>query len=433
MRYIGMARLAAAASAALVFGLAACSVPVRDGAEEAAHALWTPALTDAGLARLDARLDQYVADGDLPGGVMLILQDGQTVYERAFGWRDVEAQDRMAVDDLFRIASQTKAITSVAVMQLVEEGRLTLDTPLSDIFPEWSQIEVATRGEDGAVTTERARRRITIRDLLTHTSGVDYGYGPAREAWGEAGIYGWYFLHRDDSAADVARRMAGLPQAAQPGERFVYGYSTDILGAVVETVTGEPLDQVFRARIFEPLGMTDTDFFVAEDRRDRLAVVYAPGEARLEPAAAEPGNWVDHGQGAYADGRPTAFSGGAGLVSTARDYARFLEAMRRGGELDGARILSQPTVALMTRNHLAEGVYRSEGKGFGLGFEVLLDPGLAGEFGSEGAFGWGGAYHTRYWVDPGYGLTVVYMTQLRPTGGVDDHTVIRALVYGALQ
>ena len=223
--------------------------------------------------------------------------------------------------------------------------------------------------------------------------------------------------------------MAALPMDAQPGERFVYGYATDILGALVEEVSGEPLDDFLRTRIFEPLGMVDTHFYLPEEKRDRLSVVYSAAEGELSPAP-DPGGMV--GQGAYVDGPRTSFSGGAGLLSTAHDYARFLQMMLNGGELDGARILSSKSVDLMTVNHVGDRFNWNGGVGFGLGFSVLADLGARGTPGSVGEYGWGGAYHSTYWVDPAEDLVVVYFTQLIPTGGVDDHAKLRTLVYQAL-
>jgi CubicO group peptidase (beta-lactamase class C family) len=224
--------------------------------------------------------------------------------------------------------------------------------------------------------------------------------------------------------------MAALPFPAQPGERFVYGYSTYILGTVVEVVSGLPLDAFLRTRILEPLGMIDTHFYLPPEKRDRLSVVYSAGDAGLERAP-DPGGMV--GQGAYVDGPRTSFSGGAGLLSTARDYARFLQMMLNGGALDGVRILSPKTVELMTVNHVGD-LFSTwvEGVGFGLGFSVVQDLGARGQPGSVGEFGWGGAYHSVYWVDPEEELVVVYFTQVIPAGRLDDHARLRALVYQAI-
>jgi CubicO group peptidase (beta-lactamase class C family) len=351
----------------------------------------------------------------------MVARRGRLAHQYAFGLRDVASGDPMAPDDLFRVASQTKAVVSVAAMVLVEEGRLLLSDPVSRYIPGFDSTTV--EAEDGAVVP--AERRITIRDLLTHTSGVDYGMG--RDAWEAAGVTGWYFADRDESIRATVERMANLPFRTQPGERWVYGYSTDILGAVLEVASGLPLDRLLQDRILDPLGMEDTGFYVPPAEADRLVTVYGSGDGGIERAPDGPGMQT---QGQYVDGPRTSFSGGAGLVSTAGDYARFLQMLLNGGELDGARVLSPASVDLMTRNHTGE-LFRGPAYGFGLGFEILLDPGAAAEYGSPGAYGWGGAYHSTYWVDPAQELVVVYMTQLIPAR-VDDHARLRPLVYQAV-
>ena len=376
------------------------------------------------LARLTEALEGYVEQGLLPGGVALVARRGSLAYLEAFGERDRETDDAMATDDLFRIASQTKAIVSVAIMMLQEEGRLLISHPVSRYLPEFRETMVAERGEGGGLEVVPREGGITLRHLLTHTSGIGYGGGPAGDLWEEAGITGWYFAHRDEPIRETVSRMATLPFEAQPGERFVYGYSIDILGAVVEVASGQPLDVFLRERILEPLGMEDTYFYVPEAERDRVAVVYSLEDGELVRAPA-PGGMV--GQGAYMDGPRKSFSGGAGLLSTAQDYARFLQMMLNGGELDGARILSPKTVQLMTINHVGD--LRGEAEGFGLGFSVLRDLGARGSHGSPGEFGWGGAYHSTYWVDPVEELVVVYLTQVIPASGLDDQAMLRALVY----
>ena len=385
---------------------------------------------DAGrLERLGGALASYVEEGELAGAVALVAHEGEVAYLEAVGHRDVAAGDPMEADDIFRIASQTKAIVSVGVMILQEEGDLLISDPLGRHLPEYMETTVAIADGAGGYEIVPANRPITVRDLLTHTAGVGYGGGPGAELWAEAGIQGWYFAHRDEPIRETVRRMAALPMDAQPGERFVYGYSTDILGALVEEVSGEPLDDFLRSRIFEPLGMVDTHFYLPEEKRDRLSVVYSAGEGGLVPAP-DPGGMV--GQGAYVDGPRTSFSGGAGLLSTAHDYARFLQMMLNGGELDGARVLSSKSVDLMTVNHVGGRFNWDGGVGFGLGFSVLADLGARGTPGSVGEYGWGGAYHSTYWVDPAEDLVVVYFTQLIPADGVDDHAKLRTLVYQAL-
>ncbi len=381
------------------------------------------------LARIDAVLEEYVEEERLPGAALVIGRRGHVVYARAFGYRDREAEEPLEITDLFRIASQTKAVISVGVMVLQEQGRLLIDQDLSDFIPEFDSTTVAVKKEEGGYETVPANRNITVRDLLTHTAGIGYGWGPGAVRWAEAGIQGWYFADRDEPIAETAKRMGNLPMDAQPGEAFVYGYATDILGVVIERASGMPLDEFLRVEILEPLGMVDTHFYVPPEKADRLTVVYSVTEEKGMERAPDPGHMV--GQGMYLDGPRKSFSGGAGLVSTPGDYARFLEALRRGGTLDGARILSPKTVQLMTVDH-AHDAWQGDGGGFGLGFGITEEIGWNGLPGSPGTYTWGGAYHSTYWVDPAEELVVSYMTQVIPAQGLDDHQRLRALVYQAL-
>lgn len=290
------------------------------------------------------------------------------------------------------------------------------------------ETTVAVRTEGGGYEVVPAERAITVRDLLTHTAGIGYGNGLAADRWAEAGIQGWYFAHFDEPVRETVRRMASLPMDAQPGERFVYGYNTDILGALVEVASGTPLDEYLQTRIFDPLGMTDTHFYLPADKADRLAVVYRGGAD--SPLERSPESGGMGGQGLYVDGPRESFSGGAGLLSTAHDYGRFLQAILDGGELDGNRILSPKSVELMTANHIGD--LMGPEAGFGLGFQVVRDLGARGQMGSEGEFSWGGAYHSTYWGDFTEDLVVTYFTQVRPAAGLDDHQKLRTLVYGAI-
>jgi CubicO group peptidase (beta-lactamase class C family) len=361
--------------------------------------------------------------------VVLVARQGKVAHVEAFGQRDREAASPMREDAIFRIASQTKALVSVGVMILQEDGRLLITDPLSKFMPEFRETTVAVAKDGGGYEVVKAKRSITIRDLLTHTAGIGYGGGLAKDRWEAAGITGWYFADRNEPVGATVSRMASLPFDAQPGERWVYGYSTDILGALIEKVSGDTLEGFLQSRILTPLGMKDTHFYLPESKKDRLAVVYTAGASGLARAP-DPGGMV--GQGAYVQGPRKSYSGGAGLLSTAIDYARFLQMLLNGGELGGARILSRKSVELMTVDHLGERNYGRPGEGFGLGFTVVEDLGTRGVPGSVGEFGWGGAYHSTYWVDPKEQLVVVYFTQLIPTGGIDDHGKLRALIYQAI-
>ena len=388
----------------------------------------TVAVSSERLERLTATLQRYVDNGQLAGGVALVARHGRVVYHEAFGMRDMESREAMQKDAIFRIASQTKALVSVAVMVLQEQGKLLISDDLSKYLPEFEATTVAIEQDKGGYKVEPSRRPITLRDLLTHTAGIDYGSGIAEDRWAKADIQGWYFAHREEAVRETVARMASLPFSAHPGERFVYGYNTDILGAVVERVSGQSLEAFLRKAILDPLGMEDTHFYLPPSKADRLATVYSATERGLERAP-EPGLGI--GQGHYVKGPRVSFSGGAGLVSTAKDYARFLQMMLNGGTLDGRRVLSRKSVELMTVDHL-NGIEFRPGQGFGLGFSVVTDVGARGQPGTMGEFGWGGAYHSTYWVDPREGLVVVYLTQLIPAKDLDEHAKLRALVYQAI-
>src|SRR6187431_643492 len=380
---------------------------------------------------IDRALQRYVDTDRVAGIVALAMQDGHIVYEKAFGWADKEAGRRMTTDSIFRIASQTKALTSTAVMQLIEEGSLALTTRAGTLIPSFAQTKVAIANERGVVRQVPAQRPITVRDLLSHTAGISYGTDPSvrdlyeAKGLGPAAGAGWYTADKDETICETMERLGTLPFVAQPGESWVYGYNTDVLGCIVEKVSGMPLDAYIRDHITAPLGMKDTQFFLPPAQRDRLAAVYssnADGKYVRAPEGAR-------GQGAYVDGPRKNFAGGAGLLSTARDYARFLEMIRNGGALGSVRILSPRTVALMTTNQIGT-LHSTAGLGFGLGFQTTDRYGANG-MDSVGAFGWGGAYGTMYRVDPQARLVMVLMIQLMPNRS-DIGTTFPTLVYQAL-
>ncbi|MBC8026627.1 MAG: beta-lactamase family protein [Steroidobacteraceae bacterium] len=383
------------------------------------------------LQRVDTLLDGYVSDGRVMGIVALVLRDGKPVYEHAVGWRDKEAGSRVAMDTEFRIASQTKALTSVAILQLVEEGKVTISESAGKWIPTFARTNVAAKDAAGVVTFMPAKRAITIRDLLTHTAGINYGTSPEVSALyeakglGPAAGSGWYFADKDEALCTTIDRLGTLPFVAQPGEAYVYGYNTDVLGCIVERASGLALDEYFRTRITGPLGMKDTHFFLPVEKRDRLAVVYGSGPdgkaVRQDDGA--------KGQGRYVDGPRKNFSPGAGLVSTARDYSTFLEALRNGGALGKVRILSPHAVQLMTTNQIGD-LKNPRGLGFGFGFETHDKYGVSG-MESVGSWGWGGAYGTYYRVDPVERLTTVLMVQMMPNS-TDLHEKFKASIYQAL-
>ncbi len=386
----------------------------------------------ARLHRIDSVMQSLVDQGKIPGAVTMILRQGRVVQQGAYGFADKEAGRRMTTGTLFRIASQTKAITSTAAMILVEQGRLRLSDPVWKFVPSFRHTTVMMKADSG-MSRVAASRSITIRDLLTHSAGISYGTDPQvadlyrAQGLGPAAGWGWYFADKTEPICASIDRLGTLPFVAQPGSRFVYGYNTDILGCIVERVSGRPLDQFITDNILRPLRMTHTFFYVPQDQRDLLAAVYAGTDSGGYVRAPD----GPMGQGNYVDGPRTSFSGGAGLISTAGDYARFLQMMENGGVLDGARILSPATVALMTSGQLGD-VYGQSGKDFGLGFEILTNPGLAASYGGAGSFSWGGAYGSGYWADPQYGLVGVFMIQMLPGTDANPYSRLRDIVYGAI-
>ena len=381
------------------------------------------------LGRLDTVLNSYVEENLIAGQVLLVLRKGRIAHSLANGMRDIEATDPMKEDTIFRIASQTKALVSTGIMILHERGQLDISHPLSRYIPEWENVQVAVPNENGSYNLEPVERPITLRHLLTHTAGMSYGTGPASREWEEADFQGWYFANKTETIGESIARMASLPLDAHPGTAWIYGYNTDILGAVIEKTSGMDLNNFLQQEIFEPLEMSDSHFYLPENKRERLAVVYQPKPGGgIQAIPATDGM---RSQGLYIDGPRISYSGGAGLLSTANDYARFLQMTLNGGELDGKRILSRKTIELMTTNHLGDLPFRS-GQGFGLGFSIVTDLGERGTLGSVGEYGWGGAYHSTYWVDPLEELVVVYLTQIIPATGLDDYSKLRSGVYQAI-
>ena len=383
------------------------------------------------LSRLDRVLQEYVDEKRIAGAVAMVLVDGKTVYEKAVGWRDREAGTRMTPDSIFRIASQTKAITSVAVLMLVEEGRIGLTDAVARFIPAYEKTTVAVRKPEGGVDIVPAKRAITITDLMTHTAGISYGMDASVSAayeakgLGPAAGYGWYTADKSEPVCQTMERLASLPFMAQPGEEWVYGYNTDILGCIVERASGLPLDEFFQSRIFGPLGMTDTHFFLPAEKKPRLVTVYASGADGLAMRAPE----GQRGQGHYADGPRRNFSGGAGLLSTARDYTRFLEMVRNGGVLGGVRLLSPRAVALMTHNQSGL-LHGGTSLGFSLAFETTERIGGNG-LEPVGAYGWGGAYGSVYRVDPTARVVMALMMNQIPNA-TDIRTKFQTLVHQAV-
>jgi CubicO group peptidase (beta-lactamase class C family) len=392
----------------------------------------------ARLQRIDAHFARYVDDGRLPGWLILVSRAGRIVHLSACGWRDVESQAPLTPDTLFRIYSMTKPITAVAAMMLYEQGAFELKDPVSRFIPAFADVRVYRSGSALKPATEPAREPVRIWHLLTHTAGLTYGFHHAHpvDALYRAAGFEWGPPAGLDLAAccDV---WAGMPLLFQPGAEWNYSVASDVLGRVIEVVSGLTLDRFFTERICQPLGMVDTRFWVTGENRERLAALYSPPP---DTGRAVRNDVLDR----FAESPPRCCLGGDGLVSTAADYHRFTQMLRRGGELDGVRLLSPRTVRYMTQNHLPGGADLErfgrplfaettfDGVGFGLGFSVMLDPVANKVLCSPGEFAWGGAASTAFWVDPVEEITTLFFTQLFPSSTYPLRPQLRQLVYQAL-
>jgi CubicO group peptidase (beta-lactamase class C family) len=379
-------------------------------------------LLTAKLQRLDALLQDAVERQQIAGAVLLLAWHGRIGHLQAIGWRDAEARTAMTPDTLFRLASMTKPITSVAVLMLVEDGKLRLNDPLSKYVPEFKEPKVALPWSISIwnrSATQPAAREITIHDLLTHTSGLSYRFWdrqPLSPLYRAGGVSDG-LVHPPCTSADNVRRLAKQPLLFQPGSAWEYGLSTDVLGVVVEAASDQDLAAFFRERIFGPLKMHDTFFLVPEAKKDRLAPLYLRSvDGPLTRVGDKP---MTVGELAISADYPCEkdgkyFSGGCGLVSTAGDYARFLQMLLNGGELEGVRLLRTETVQRMTSNQIgARSIYLFEyGDGFGYGFGVRTGAGPAWDAASAGSYSWGGLFNTYFWVDPKKELIGVLMTQM---------------------
>ena len=403
---------------------AAAFVPAH-AADPAAHGF-----DPARLTRLDGVIEREIEGGRLAGAVMLVKRDGQDVVLKGYGHFDREAGVPMRTDAIFRIASMSKAVTTVAALMLYEEGRFLLNDPVSKFIPEFARSVVAVPPPAGSPSevkyvTVPAKHPITIRELMTHTAGLSYGSGLIEEDYKKAKLHGWYLLDHDETIGDAMKRLATLPLTNQPGEAFDYGYGTDVLGYLVEVVSGMPLDRFLEERIFQPLKMPDSGFYLPKEKADRLTVVYGLEGGKL--VRKEDSSRTD-----FIDGPRKLFSGGAGLYSTAADYGRFLQMLLNGGELGGARLLNPRTVVLMHENHTGD-LFKWDTKAFGLGFWVNVDAGKRGELVGEGAYGWGSAYFPQYFVDPQERLVGLLLCQLRPDGGSTLNQRFKTTIYQALK
>ena len=387
----------------------------------------TVKVSEERLIRIDKMIQQAIDSGWIAGAVGFIARDGKIVYDKAFGVNNIETKTMMRRDDIFRIASQTKAITSVAVMMLFEEGKFLLDDPISKYIPEFANPRVLDKfnEKDTTYTTVKANREVTVRDLLTHTSGIDYagiGSDKMNAVYAKAGIPTG-FVSEKIILGDKIKALGKLPLVHQPGERFTYGLNVDVLGYLVEVLSGESLDHYFHKHIFEPLGMTDTYFYLPSSKFDRLVKVSSEDKNHhLENAKSDMVNYPVSG-GTY-------YSGGAGLSSTIKDYATFLQMMLNKGEFNGKRLLARRTVELMTTNQI--GNLKIGTDKFGLGFEITTEEGQAQLGISEGSFSWGGYFATTYWADPKEHLVCLLFIQQSPLSHSEIQNKFKAMVYQAL-
>jgi CubicO group peptidase (beta-lactamase class C family) len=365
------------------------------------------------LGRIRLAMQRYVDRREVPGVVTLVARQGRVVHFEAVGYRDAEAKTPMTTDTIFRIASMTKPITSVALMMLYEEGHFLLSDPISKWLPEFADMKViqapppGERVETPNVTVS-AKRPITIKHLLTHTAGLANSYRGATQP-----EYAKLAGRREpgDTMADTLTRLSKLPLNFHPGEAWEYGPATDVVGRLVEVISGETLDEFFRKRIFEPLGMNDTHFYLPASKVERLAALYQPGpdkKIQLTEAATAESRWVKEPH--------VYFAGAGGLVSTPMDYYRFHQLMLGRGESNGVRLLGRKTVELMTTNHIGDLPIwlTGPGFGFGLGYSVVKDIGQTSLPASVGSYGWGGAFCTFFWVDPAEEMIGIMMSQVRP-------------------
>jgi len=410
----------------LVFNLCAFAQDLPAGKPESVG------LSAERLERIGTAVQRDIDDKRIAGAVTLVVRHGRVAWFKSQGMMDREAAKPMQPDAMFRICSMTKPITSVAVMMLYEEGIFLLDDPVSKYLPEFKNPKVLVKPATGKPYSIPATKEITIRDLLRHTSGMAYQWnddlGPMYESAGVASG----LLPYDGTIGDSVKHLAGIPLLFNPGDKFEYSLGVDVLGRLVEVVSGKPLDDFFRTRIFEPLGMKDTYFFPPDNKLDRLATAYTyypdKGLNRFPETPIREGSFVYSAD--YPSHAPKKlFSGGAGLVSTAMDYARFCQMMLDGGKVGNTRLLSRKSVELMTHDQLGK-VGPDQGFGLGFGVDGVKEP--LSELGSVGEFNWGGFFYTEFSIDPKEQMIVIFMAQLHPTGDLNLNREVHVLAYQAI-
>ena len=378
---------------AMAFLFAACAVT---------EPATSPGFDADRLQRIDSAVEREIEAGKLPGAVALVMKDGHIVYHKSFGFADISSRSPMRNDSIFRIASMTKAITSVAVMMLYEQGYFQLNDPVADYLPEFLDMRIVTEVDNaGVITATRpATQPIRVIDLLTHSVGIGYPFIPSKvqKSYVDAGIIDGVTARNIELKSQMAL-LADQPLLFEPGSAYAYGLNTDVLGYLIEVVTGKPLAQYFRDEIFEPLGMRDTYFYLPEDKAERLVTLYAwTDRVGLVVSKGDESDIFLDDPRYPVNGARTYYSGGGGLSSTAYDYGRFLQMLLDNGELDGVRILGRKSVELMRTPRVD---WDNDGApDFGLGFAIVSDIGKHGGLSSAGSYSWGGAFDTSYWIDP---------------------------------
>ncbi|HEY5475380.1 MAG TPA: serine hydrolase domain-containing protein [Tepidiformaceae bacterium] len=394
------------------------------------------------LGRITGFLNRnYIEPGKIAGCQVLVSRHGHNAYFQSFGQMDRERAKPMADDTIFRIYSMSKPITSIALMQLYEQGHFQLNDPISRVIPEWRDHRVWVAGDIDNMETKVPDKPMTFRHILSHTGGLTYGASldgpggkrhPVDQVYRREGVRGG----ADETLKTFVQKLAKVPLRYEPGERWMYSYSVDVSGYLVEALSGKPFDQYLQENIFNPLGMKDTSFWVAPEKQSRFAANYQRQPDKTLRLIDDPGtsNYLK---------KPSFFSGGGGLTSTTADYLRFCEMLRRGGEFDGARIVGPRTLELMHKNHLkggqdltqmAIGTFSetaNEGVGFGLGFAVTLSEVETGSLG-EGDYYWGGAASTIFWVDPKEDMVVIFMTQLMPSATFNFRGQLKNIIYSSI-
>jgi CubicO group peptidase (beta-lactamase class C family) len=420
-------------------GPVSTAAPGRSDNELPAVAPEEVGLASARLANIRSVMNRHVAEKQIPGAIGLIARRGKIAYQETFGMADVEAGKPMRLDTIHRIYSMSKPITSVAVMMLYEEGKFQLNDPVAKYLPEFAKMQVGTEEKDPqtgmpTLKTAPAKRPITVRDLLRHTAGLTYGvFGDTlidRE-YRKAGILS------DLNLAAFVTNLGKIPLLYEPGTRWHYSVSVDVLGRLVEVLSGKSFDQFLQERIFTPLEMRDTGFYVPADKKDRFAKLYSPTkDGKIQPAVicATRQECLEKFPNAVPSflEPPTMPSGGGGLVSTTYDYLRFCQMLLNQGQYGGKRLLSRKTVQLMSSDNLGTIPGMGPGSGFGLGFAVSKAPGEAGMMGSPGEYNWGGAAGTRFWIDPQEELIGIFMIQILPHNGLEYGSEFRVMAYQAI-